>query len=86
MLLELLPSTKAWRTYVNPLVVGTLGIRAFDTDGMGEVTCAYIALVLDSGFVNSYSGTRRAISACSMYEKHDNYFELRREWVVAFFG
>lgn len=59
MLVELLPRTKARRTDVDSLVVGALRICALDTDSVSEVACAYIALVLYSGFVNSYPRTRR---------------------------
>lgn len=53
VVLELFSSTKAWRAYVDALVVGTPGIRALDADSMGEVTCTCIALVLHSWLIHS---------------------------------
>lgn len=67
--LELLSSTKARRTNVNTFLISTVGIRAFDADSMGEVTCARIALVLHTRLVNSCAGIHGTIRIHGMRER-----------------
>lgn len=55
VVLELLPSTKACWANIDAFVIGAYGIGAFDSNSVCKVTCARIALVLLSGFIDSYA-------------------------------
>jgi len=80
MVLKLFSSTKAWWTYIDALIVCALWIGAFNADSVSEVTCARIAFILHSGFIDGCKHFSVVLDAGNSENTHS---ELPREGAVS---